>query len=453
MEKHKHIQHYIKKWLACSPILAGIIVTCMLLNFTHAAGQKPALPNLYKVAYATNGHNGTPYRAKIPGDIVGEVLASQVYEVIAFEGDWAKIKYKGGEYYLWKKRLVKVDAPDIVASTWAQQWFSYKGFYIGNASAWSNVADDWTKPITRAEMARLLVVEIMENIYGDWAVKFTLPGAVKSTEKGFFTDTNDYYANRLVYWGVIPAGKFNPNEKLTYDEFTTLVLKLMAYDRKHNRQGGGSELTKADIAKFGIGVDKGVNAQCTKEQAKMLCDKAVLWFNEMALLTGVKHEKKNEQYSGTVNVYDGVYTIKTMLGKKPHQPHLFVNANGKVELSSSQQQQFKITFIKSAFSMDRQAMFLYTIQTMDGRYLGTSGTPINGSRLTAQKETFLWWIEQGTSEEYQSTNFIQDPNNYHQVLNVSEWKITDGTPIITWFWRHGTGADSNNCKFIFDKVM
>ena len=103
--------------------------------------------------------------------------------------------------------------------------------------------------------------------------------------------------------------------------------------------------------------------------------------------------------------------------------------------------------------MDRQAMFLYTIQTMDGRYLGTSGTPINGSRLTAQKETFLWWIEQGTSEEYQSTNFIQDPNNYHQVLNVSEWKITDGTPIITWFWRHGTGADSNNCKFIFDKVM
>ena len=23
-----------------------------------------------------------------------------------------KIKYKGGEYYLWKKRLVKVDAPD-----------------------------------------------------------------------------------------------------------------------------------------------------------------------------------------------------------------------------------------------------------------------------------------------------------------------------------------------------
>lgn len=440
------------KWHREKKYLNILLILCMSLGILPAAGQKPVRPSLYKVVYATTGHTATPYRAKTTGDIVGEVLTSQVYEVIAIEGDWAKIKYKGGEYYLWKKRLVKVDAPDIVASAWAKEWFSYNGIYIGNPGEWSGVTDDWTKPVTRAEMASLLVGDIMENIYGNWAVKFTLPGAVQSKENGFFTDTDDFYSYRLAYWGIIPGGKFNPAGTLTYDEMTTLLIKLMAYDKKYIRQGGGSELTKADIAKFGIGGDTRPNAKCTKEQAKMLCDKVVLWNKEMSLLSGARHEKKTERYGGTVNMCDGIFTIKTMLGKKPNQPHLFVNAAGKVELSNSQKQQFKITFRKSAFTMDRKVMFLFTIQTMDGKYLGTAGTPINGSRLIAQKDEFLWWIEHGPSEDYQWTSFIEDPNNYHQVLNVSAWKITDGTPIISWFWRHGTGADSNNCKFIFDKV-
>ena len=452
MEKQIEIPQSRKKWYAGNRFLSGVLLVCMVLNLVPATGQKQIKPTLYKVVYATTGHTATPYKAKITGDIVGEVMTSQVYEVIAIEGDWAKIKYKGGEYYLWKKRLVKVDEPDIVASDWAKEWFSYNGIYIGNVGEWSGVTDDWTKPVTRAEMASLLVGDIMENIYSNWAVKFTLPGAVQSTEKSFFTDTDDFYSYRLAYWGIIPGGKFNPAGTLTYDEMTTLLVKLMAYDRKYNRQGGGSELTKADIAKFGIGGDTRPNAKCTKEQAKMLCDKVLLWNKEMSLLSGVKHEKKNERYGGTVYVYDGIFTIKTMLGKKPNQPHLFVNAAGKVELSNSKKQPFKITFKKSAFTMDRKVMPLFTIQTMDGKYLGTAGTPVNGSRLIAQKDEFVWWIEHGPSEDYQWTNFIEDPNNYHQVVNVSAWKITEGTPIITWFWKHGTGSDSNNCKFIFDKV-
>ncbi len=438
-----------KKWYVGNRFLNGILLVCMVLIFVPAAGQKPAKPTLYKVVYTTKDHVATPYRAKTDGDIVGEVLTSQVYEVIDIEGDWAKIKYKGGEYYLWKKRLVKVDAPDIVASPWAKEWFSYNGVYIGNAGEWSGVSDDWTKPVTRAEMARLLVVDIMETIYGNWAVKFSLEGVVQSKEQGFFTDTKDFYSDRLAYWGIIPGGKFNPAGTLTYDEMTTLILKLMAYD--YNRNKRGSQLTKADIAGFGIGGDKGTNAKCTKEQAKMLCDKVVLWNNEMSRLIGAKSEK-NSRNTGTVYMCDGIYTIKTMLGKKPNQPHLFVNEAGKVELSNSQKQQFKITFKKGALNMNRRAMSLFTIQTMDGKYLGTSGTPVNGSRLIAQKEEFLWWIEYGPSEDYQFTNFIEDPNNFHQILNVSAWEITDGTPIISWFWKHGIGSDSNNCKFIFDKV-
>lgn len=53
---------------------------------------------------------------------MGEVLKSQVYEVITFEGDWAKIKQEV-RYYLYKKRLEKVDKPDVVASPWAKEWF------------------------------------------------------------------------------------------------------------------------------------------------------------------------------------------------------------------------------------------------------------------------------------------------------------------------------------------
>lgn len=438
-----------KRWCAWSRFFSVVLGVYMVLNFVPAAGQKPAKPTLYKVAYVTKDHTATPYRAKITGDIVGEVLTSQVYEVISIEGDWAKIKYKGGEYYLWKKRLVKVDAPDIVASPWAKEWFSYNGIYMGTPGEWNGVTDDWTKPVTRAEMARLLVGDIMENIYGNWAVKFSLKGVVEAKEQGFFTDTKSFYADRLAYWGIVPGGKFNPEGTLTYEEMTSLILKLMAYD---NRDKGGSPLSKADIAGFGIGGDKGPNAKCTREQASMLCDKVVLWNQERSRLMGAKHEK-NTQYAGTVYMCDGIYTIKTMLGKKPNQPHLFVNAAGKVELSNSQKQPFKITFRKGALNMNRGAMSLFTIQTMDGKYLGTSGTPVNGSRLIAQKEEFLWWIEHGPSEDYQFTNFIEDPNNYHQVLNVSAWKITDGTPIITWFWRHGTGSDANNCKFIFSKVI
>lgn len=441
-----------RKWCGWNRFFSVFFVVCMVFNFTPASGQKSAKPMLYKVNYAAKGYTETPYRLKTDGDVVGEVLRSQVYEVIAVEGDWLKIKLRHGEYYLYKSRLDKVDKPDVVASPWAKEWFAYNDTYIGTAGEWGEVADDWTKPVTRAEMAKFLVRDIMENIYGNWIVTFSLKGMVEAPAEGFFTDTNDFYSNRLAYWGIIPSGskKFNPNGTVTYDEMTDLIFKLMEYDSKDGHWN--SRLTKADIAGFGIGGDKSPNALCTKEQARMLCDKALLWRNDQERMAGVKHEPKEAKYGGTIYVCDGLYTIKSMLGKKPNQPHLFVNAAGKVELSSSQKQQFKITYKKTVLNMNRGTMFLFTIQTMDGRYLGIAGTPVNGSRLIAQQEEFLWWIEYGPSEDYQYTSFMEVPYNYHQVVNVSGWKTTNGTPIITWFWRHGIGSDANNCKFIFDKV-
>jgi hypothetical protein len=439
-----------RKWFSGNQYLSMLLILCMGYGVIPIDAQKASKPTLYKGLKATKGHFDTPYRATPDGEVIGEMPKTGIYEVVAIEGDWAKVKYKGGEYYIKKELLKKVEAPEVVCSAWAKEWFSYDGIYRGTVGEWNGVADDWTKPITRAEMADMLVINIMESVYGNWEVKSTLPGAIKSNGGNYFTDSKDFQEGRLAYWGIVPTGKFNPTGSITCDEFTKLLVKLMAYDKRYIRQGGGSEFTKADITKFAIGGNKAPTAKCTKEQAKILCDKVLCWRQEMALITGAKFEDGN--YDGTMYVYNGAYTIKTMLGKKPNQPHLFVNAEGKVELNSSKKQQFKITYKKSMLNKDRNVMHLYTIQTTDGKYLGISGTPVNGSRLIAQKNEFLWWIETGSSEDGQATNFIEDPNNYHQVLNVSGWKTNDRTPIISGFWRHGTGADANNCKFIFSKV-
>ena len=451
MKKQMKLSPGGKKWYEWNRFFSVVFLVCTMFNFVPATGQKSAKPMLYKVNYASKDFTQTPYRIKTNEPVVGEVLRSQVYEVLAVEGDWLKIKLRHGEYYLYKSRLDKVDKPDVVASPWAKEWFAYNDAYIGTAGEWGEVADDWTKPVTRAEMAEFLVHDIMENIYGNWVVKFSLKGVVEAPVQGFFTDTDSFYAGRLAYWGIVPGGKFNPQGKVTYGEMTNLVFKLMEYDSK--RDNRSSRLTKADIAAFGIGGDKNPNALCTKEQARMLCDKVLIWNHDQERVTGAKYEATaNVKYGGTVSMCDGTFTIKTMLGKKPNQPHLFVNAAGKVELSNSQKQQFRITYKKTALNMNRQPMSLFTIQTMDGRYLGIAGTPVNGSRLIAQKEEFLWWLEHGPSEDYQYTTFMEVPFNYHQIVNVSGWKTADGTPVITWFWRHGTGSDANNCKFIFSKV-
>jgi len=450
MKKQKEMPLSGSKWYTANRYFSMLLMLCMAYGITPVAAQKASKPTLYKVVKVTNGYFDTPYRATTNGEVIGEMPQMAVYEVVAIEGDWAKVKYKGGEYYIKKELLMKVEAPDMVCSAWAKEWLSYDGIYRGTTGEWKGVADDWTKPITRAEMADMLVNDIMGSVYGSWALKATLPGAIKSNGGNYFTDSQDFEAGRLAYWGIVPTGKFNPAGSITYDEFTKLLVKLMAYDKRYIREGGGSEFTKADITKFAIGGNKAATAKCTKEQAKILCDKVLCWRNEMAFITGAKFEDGN--YDGTTYVYNGAYTIKTMLGKKPNQPHLFVNAEGKVELNSRKKQQFKITYKKSLLNKDRQVMQLYTIQTTDGKYLGISGTPMNGSRLIAQKNEFLWWIETGSSEDGQATSFIEDPNNFHQVINVSGFKTNDGTPIISWYWKHGTGADANNCKFIFSKV-
>jgi len=117
-----------------------------------------------------------------------------------------------------------VNVPNVVCSAWAKDWLSYTGSYIGLAGEWTGAKEDWTEPVTRSEMSYLLV-GIMYDIYGAWAVQFTLPITIKDTGSYPFTDTEDFEDNRLAFWGVVPARKFNPNATVTYGEMTDYLYK------------------------------------------------------------------------------------------------------------------------------------------------------------------------------------------------------------------------------------
>lgn len=429
------------KLLTC--FLSTLMIMSLVLNTTPIKAQNSSTPTLYKLTAVSKGYRGQPFRASKGSDIIGEIPVGQVYEVTAVEGDWAKFKFLGREYYTWNTPLKKVNTPDIGCSPWAKEWFSYTGAYMGIKGEWDNVADDWTKPVTKAEMANMVVIDIMEKVYSKWAVQFSLPGAGKNSDLKKFTDYQDFHAGRLLYWGIVPEGKFNPSASLTYGEMTDLLVKLLAYDQKYIREGSGETFTRAHIQAFNIGGDTSPDAICTKEQAKMLCDKILIWRAEMGYKTEVKHN---------YGFRDGVYTIQTFLGKKPDNPYLIVNGEGNLELSNTKKEQFKVTYKSATLTPYRVLMLLYTIQTMDGNYIGVQDTTQNGSRLVSQKAEFIWRIESKNSPRNEWTCFIESPYNVLQVVNVSAWKTAPGTPVITWYWTGGKGSGSDNCKFIFGKT-
>lgn len=158
---------------------------------------------------------------------------------------------------------------------------------------WKNTWEDWVKPITREDMAVLLVEYTMTQMHGAWVVKFSLPGAFTGADGLEFSDVkgsadNIYWfqIGRLLYWGVVPIGdgKFYPNAGVTYGEFTDTLIKLMAYDKKQGTQGAGPDwikgypnFTRATIDSFNVGGDTSANAKITMRQATILCEKTVHW--------------------------------------------------------------------------------------------------------------------------------------------------------------------------------
>jgi len=427
-------------------------------------------PGLYRVS-GSDGTGSQPiYRSKGDVDAVGAIPYGTIVEVAESENNWVKIKFKGSEYYMSTHvvsvhggglvlAMEKVDAPDIVCSPWAKEWLSYTGSYIGIAGEWPDAKEDWTKPITNEEMARLLV-GIMESIYTDYSVRFTLPGAFETADQGWDIPSGDPYGfskSRLYYWGIVSVGGINWKAEATYGDFTATLIKLMAYDNKFIRKGTGLKFTKADLEKFAIGGDTRANAKITVEQAKILCDKLLYWYEEWSFAAQVKYQQEHDFNNavGETAVGTGIYTIKALIGTKPNQPHLAINGEGKGELNNAKAQNFKITYKKVFFDPWGNIRTSYTIQTMDGKFLALSGDRLNGSRLITQDKEYLWRIISVGSEDYQWTMSISSMDNTRQFLNASASGTADGTPIITWYWgfgERGLTPVPRNCQFIFEYV-
>ena len=442
--------------------------------FDNTIDPEGITPGLYRVV-AFDGTNSQPLYKNMGGSIIGVVPTETILNVIASEGDWVKVEYKDREFYMymyfkWKYvlegkatiALKKVDAPTIVCSPWAKEWLSsYTGSFIGTPDKWPNAEENWTKPITRGEMAYLFV-EIMQSIWTEYSVQYTLKrgapgsGEIKISDMSDIKDfTQKFAVDRLAYWGVIPGGKFKPNDKATYGDFTKLLLKLMAYNKKIPRQGTGSDFTQADIDKFAIGGSKKANSNISKEQAVILCKNTLSWYKDLEHVSDVKYQQSSKYSSaGATAVGTGVYTIKTLIGTKPKQPYLTINGKGEGELDNKAQK-FKITYKKGVIDNSGEWWPQYTIQTMDGKYLAITGEVENGSRLVTQKKAYLWRIISVGSEDYQWTMDICPVDNMRQFLNASESKTANGTPIITWFWDFGDRGLSpvpSNCQFIFEYI-
>jgi len=113
--------------------------------------------------------------------------------------------------------------------------------------------------------------------------------------------------------------------------------------------------------------------------------------------------------------------------------YVAVNPEGKAELSSVKAERFKFTYKGSRTNQFDHYMLLYTIQTMDGKYLALSGNvPTNGKRLITQDTEYIWAINgpyaagDGSFKIYP----LDFPNLY---VNAEGEKSKDGTPIIVWF--------------------
>lgn len=390
---------------------------------------------------------------KIGGNIVGYWSYSPVVvNVTESKGDWAKVTFKGRTRYI-STRLIglkKISQPDIVCSPWAKKWWAYTGSVIGTTSDYPKAKTEWTKTITNDDMATLLV-GIMNDIYGDWSVQYSsIFTKDRSTVSWKLEDNDDnwYVKDRLFRWGVITDPKIKWKVNPTYGEFTTYLIKLIAFDKKAS-DGIGYTLTAADIKKFAIGGNTKASAKITKEQAYILCEKVLDWYKAKSYAESIKFAQKNPTHSAlSKTVGTGVYTITSNLGKKPN---LVINKKGQGELNRKKTQKFKITYLGGARNTFGNWSAKYTIQTMDGKYLALRSAFKNGSRLITQKKSYVWNI----TENVVGQVVIRPWDNSYQLLNASESKTADGTPVITWFWNTGDNGlvtPTDNCDFRFSYV-
>ncbi len=428
-------------------LIGGLLALFLALALMPAAAQAAGGVTLYKVNQRDpqshvsvvrpdrwNNWN-IPYRLSPGGPIQGEIPWGTVLAATGGDGTWLRVRYGGRDCYVYQAKVSRVSQPDIVCSPWAKERLSYYGGYIGTKDAWPDAANDWTQPITRADMAEILFLLFRG---GDPPYAGDMPFYREEQ----FTDLklNQHVggvnigaaAHFLAGMGVIPGGgEFNAAGSVTWAEFTEALLRLSAYTDKYLYDSNRGSLTLADIRGFAVGGGTGADAKITMEQAKILRDASKCWDKE-------RYWQVFEAQRGATLMAPGGFALDVALGKYPYQPHVVIGADGKGELSNAKRQFFRVSYKKTVPAVNPKnaalatTAMLFTMQTENGKYLALDGLPANGSRLITRDAEFLWWIRSGSNGLGKQAH-ITVPGFYDQYLNASGRGNKDGTPLITWY--------------------
>ena len=246
------------------------------------------------------------YRAKPDGDIIGEFPAATILEVTEIKGDWAKVKYEGNTYYMWAPRLTKVNTGGTRLTAVANPYLwqisfgnnvamrpsenpkmmvrpGEKGYPDGTGVVLSeyipNYTDitfeDWSCPITNAEMAGLFW-----DTFSILGYHYPVDGS-KDLHDSLRKEGGqaEEYRGSIVLcyaWGVFTDKNMKWTANPTYGEFTSYLIKLMDYNKKRSSPKF-SAFTKDTIKSFAISGDTSPNAKITWEQAAALQYKTIHW--------------------------------------------------------------------------------------------------------------------------------------------------------------------------------
>ncbi len=437
----------------------SLTLTMLLTLLPTAAFARDVILNIDStgIYIPYGGYSGVPFRLTPDGDIQGNIPYATPYEVIAVEGKWGKIRYQGGEYYVWGRdnKACKIGelgeafptvvhyggAPGLVkTSDWARATLT------GLTGVTGKVGNDWTKPITRVQMAGLLV---------DTMVRLTsvepkyLP-LVKAQDSVAYRDTVDRDVEHISLWGItsgVSAGVYDPNGLVTREQMATFLYNLSEYNWKTVCEGasefslkGGSlkgfsdagkvsswaKTSMGKIVSAGIMTGSGGKLDpqgiCTIEQAQLMCIRLV------------ESLKAKQSWAAS----DGNYTLQSAINAKPN---LLVDASGKLTFSAASSTVF--TLKRTRTTLDGTYI---TLRAPNGRYVGTNASfPLNGEEVVLVDSPYEWLVCPGGID----TKLLSGSND-HQMINAPGYKTDDGTVLVTWYTD--LLADDNNGNFIFNKA-
>jgi uncharacterized protein (DUF736 family) len=99
----------------------------------------PVLPAIFSIK-----SNNTPYRGKSDGDIIGNLDHGTKVWVTEIEGDWAKVIYRGNQYYIWAWKLNTVN-PTVDAAVEILSRPSKTTYKVGKGFSTTGLkVVDWT---------------------------------------------------------------------------------------------------------------------------------------------------------------------------------------------------------------------------------------------------------------------------------------------------------------------